>query len=69
MRTDSARFVVTNRNGFVMPVVILAIVVLGTLTVAALTTATDEVRSSAPTYCWPRWWILPAPYSTRSPTT
>jgi len=46
MRTAPARHWATNRNGFVMPVVILAIVVLGTLTVAALTTATDEVRSS-----------------------
>jgi hypothetical protein len=46
MGIEPARHWATNRNGFVMPVVILAIVVLGTLTVAALTTATDEVRSS-----------------------
>jgi len=46
METEPDRHWATNRNGFVMPVVILAIVVLGTLTVAALTTATDEVRSS-----------------------
>jgi len=36
----------SNPKGFVMPVVILAMVILGALTVAALATARDEVRSS-----------------------
>jgi len=45
MRTEN-RPQAINRNGFVMPVVILAIVVLGAITVAALATANDEVRSS-----------------------
>ena len=46
MRPASIQPGATNRNGFVIPAVVLAIVVLGIMTVAALTTATDEVRSS-----------------------
>ncbi len=46
MRTETMRLQTINRNGFVMPVVILAMVILGAMTVAALATANDELRSS-----------------------
>ncbi len=46
MRSETTRLQAINRNGFVMPVVILAMVILGAMTLAALATANDEVRSS-----------------------
>src|SRR5256885_15855209 len=39
----------TNRRGFVMPTVILAITVMSLIAVAALTTASDERRASRAT--------------------